>query len=472
VFKVFLPNDKKIFREIIFLSYPVVLSNVSRVLMSIFDVAMVGRLGPEALAATGMGGMLVWAPMSIALGIRTAVQTVSSRRLGQKKERESGIAFHNGLIMATVFSVPITIIGWKWAEEIVPFFLSDPLAIELAIEYTTVVFISLLFSVYSFVFVGFYTGVEKTKLHMTVTVVSNLINLYLNAALIYGSEGIEVFFKEALPSFSFLSVLWSWTTFPAMGVKGAATATLIASAWMVFHYFLYLFSGDVKKRFKIFSFSYDRAMMQRQLTLAVPMGVQECIIAFGWTCFLKVVGIIGIVELATTHIIFTIMHASFMPAMGVGMACSTLVSKYMGEKKIRKSVSSIKESVRLAEYGMGTLGLTFIFFPEFYLSIFTDDKNIIEMGVWGLQIVGALQFLDAVGFVLMFALIGAGNTVFPAVVESLLVWVVVVFGTYFIGVFLGFGFSAPWMLFPVYMCLFAGAMTWKVYQGDWKKIEV
>ncbi len=470
--RVLLPNDKKIFKEIIFLSYPVVLSNISRVLMSIFDVAMVGRLGSEALAATGMGGMLVWAPMSIALGIRTAVQTVSSRRLGQKKERESGIAFHNGLIMATFFSVPVTIIGWKWAEDIVPFFLSDPIAVDLAIEYTTIVFISLLFSVYSFVFVGFYTGVEKTKLHMTVTVVSNLINLYLNAALIYGSEGIGVFFKETLPSFSFLSVLWGWTTFPAMGVKGAAIATLIASAWMVFHYFLYLFSADVKKRFKVFSFSYDRIMMQRQLILAVPMGIQECIIAFGWTCFLKVVGIIGIVELATTHIIFTIMHASFMPAMGVGMACSTLVSKYMGEKKIGKSISSIKESVRLAEYGMGTLGLTFIFFPEFYLSIFTDDKNIIEMGAWGLQIVGALQFLDAVGFVLMFALIGAGNTVFPAVVESLLVWIVVVFGTYFIGVFLGFGFSVPWMLFPVYMCLFAGAMTWKIYQGDWKKIEV
>ena len=47
------------------------------------------------------------------------------------------------------------------------------------------------------------------------------------------------------------------------------------------------------------------------------------------------------------------MHASFMPAIGVGMACSTLVSKYMGEQKIQKSVSSIKESVRLAEYGNG-----------------------------------------------------------------------------------------------------------------------
>ena len=77
MFKAIFPEDKNIFKEVVFLSYPVVLSNVSRVLMSIFDVAMVGRLGSEALAATGMGVCLVWAPMSIALGIRTAVQTFS-----------------------------------------------------------------------------------------------------------------------------------------------------------------------------------------------------------------------------------------------------------------------------------------------------------------------------------------------------------------------------------------------------------
>ena len=105
--KALLPQDKKIFKEIVFLSYPVVLSNVSRVLMSIFDVAMVGRLGSEALAATGMGGMLVWAPMSIALGMRTAVQTFSSRRLGQKKERESSVAFHNGIIIRLTLSFDV-----------------------------------------------------------------------------------------------------------------------------------------------------------------------------------------------------------------------------------------------------------------------------------------------------------------------------------------------------------------------------
>ena len=416
--------------------------------------------------------MLVWALMSAALGIRTAVQTVSSRRLGEKKEIKSGTSFHNGLIMATAFGLPTSFIGWCFVDKIVPFFIQDPVATKLAVDYTSIVFISLFFSVYSFVFMGFYTGIEKTKVHMMVTVSSNLINLYFNAALIYGSSGISLFFRESLPQFSFLSNLWGWTTFPALGVQGAAIATLIASFFMVLHYSVYLFSNDILTRFKVLTFSFDKKMMLRQVRLALPMGIQEAVIAFGWTCFLKIIGMIGIVELATTHIVFTIIHASFMPAMGVGMACSTLVSKYMGERKIEKSVMSIKESVRLAEYGMGMLGLSFIFFPEFYISLFTEDVSIVKMGVFPLRIAGALQFFDAVGFVLMFALTGAGNTLFPAVVDSISTWIVVVFGTYFFGVYLNYGFIIPWLLFPFHMAIFASAMIWKIYQGEWKKIEV
>ena len=71
-----LPQDYKIFKAVWFLALPVIISNLSRVLMSLVDVAMVGRLGPEALAATGMGGMLMWGALSLVLGIRTSVQTI------------------------------------------------------------------------------------------------------------------------------------------------------------------------------------------------------------------------------------------------------------------------------------------------------------------------------------------------------------------------------------------------------------
>ena len=440
--------------------------------MSVFDVAMVGRLGAAALAATGMGAMIFWGALSLVIGIRTGVQTVASRRLGQKKYDQCGTAFHNGLLMATVYGLPVSILGWFFAKDFIPFFINDIKATPLSVEYSSIVFIGLLFSAYSFVFQGFYTGVEKTKIHMKVSIASNVINVYLNAGLIYGSEGIKLFFYENNPSFIFLSQLWQWTNFPAMGVKGAAVATVIASLWMVVHYGAYLFSKQIKSKFSVLRLSLDGVMMNRQLRLAAPQGLQEMFIAVGWSMFYKIVGLIGLIELATTELLFTIMHASFMPALGVGQACSTLVSKYMGENKIKKSVSSIKESIRLAEYIMGAMGLSFILFPKYYLFIFTNDPEILQLGIFGLRMIGAVQFLDAIGFVLWFALSGAGNTLFPAVVESCLTWCVIVLGSYVFGVLLGLGFKALWLLFPVYMGLFAGIMVWKVRKGDWKNIQL
>ena len=466
------PQDKAISKEVFTLALPVILSNLSRVLMGVVDDAMVGRLGAEALAATGMGAMLFWGALSLVLGIRTGVQTVAARRLGQKKHDQCGSAFHNGLIMATVYGLPMSIAGWLLAKDFIPFFIDDPIATPLTVDYASVIFLSLLFSAYSFVFQGFYTGVEKTKIHMTVTITSNIINVYLNAGFIYGSEGVKLFFYETIPSLSFFSHLWQWTSFPAMGVKGAAVATLVASLWMSVHYSIYLFSKQIKTRFAVFSLSIDREMMIRQLKLATPQGLQEMFIAVGWSMFYKIVGIIGLVELATTELLITIMHASFMPALGVGQACSTLVSKYMGENKVDKSEASIKESIRLAEYIMGVMGLSFILFPKYYLFIFTDDPEIIRLGIFGLRMIGAVQFLDAIGFVLWFALSGAGNTLFPAVVESCLTWGIIVLGSYIFGVVLGLGFNVLWLLFPVYMGLFAGIMVWKVRKGDWKKIQL
>ena len=440
--------------------------------MSVVDVAMVGRLGAAALAATGMGAMLFWGALSLVIGIRTGVQTVASRRLGQKKYNQCGTALHNGLFMATVYGFPVSIAGWWLAKDFIPFFINDIKATSLTIEYSSIIFLGLLFSAYSFVFQGFYTGVEKTKIHMRVSITSNIVNVYLNAGLIYGSEGVKIFFSENLPSLTFLSHLWQWTTFPAMGVKGAAIATLIASLWMFVHYGAYLFLKQIKSRFAVLSLSVEGVMMKRQLRLAAPQGLQEMFIAVGWSMFYKIVGMIGLIELATTELLFTIMHASFMPALGVGQACSTLVSKYMGENKINKSEASIKESIRLAEYIMGVMGLSFILFPKYYLFIFTDDPEILRMGIFGLRMIGAVQFLDAIGFVLWFALSGAGNTLFPAIVESCLTWGVIVLGSYVFGVVLGLGFKTLWLLFPVYMGLFAGIMVWKVLKGDWKNIQI
>ena len=217
--------------------------------MSVVDVAMVGRLGTEALAATGMGSMIFWGALSLAIGIRTAVQTVTARRLGQGLHKESGVALRNGLALATLYSLPVSIFVWRYSDSLARFFIKDPSATPLTTDYVSIVFIGLLFSSYSFVFQGFFTGIEKTKIHMKVTITSNVLNVYLNAGLIYGSSGVQEFFNEHLSTLSFLSYLWGWTNFPSLGVKGAAIATLISSFWMAAHYAVSLLPKQTNERY-------------------------------------------------------------------------------------------------------------------------------------------------------------------------------------------------------------------------------
>ena len=471
--KLFFPGDRKIFKAVWLLAFPVIISNLSRVIMSLVDVAMVGHLGPEALAATGMGGMLAWGALSIVLGIRTSVQAITSRRLGQNKKKECIKALNNGLLLASIYSVPVSILGWVYAYLIIPFFISDSTTMPIAISYLSISSVGVFFNAISFVFQGFYTGIEKTKVHLSVTITSNIINAYLNAGFIYGKTEVSRLLGIGVDSSFDLSSLWFWADFDGLGVTGAAIGTLFSSIWMMFHYSYYLKkqkiiieSGGVLK------FGFDSEMLKKQIKLSLPMGSQEMMIAIGYSFFYKIMSIIGIIELATTQLLFTIMHASFMPAMGVGQACATLVGKYMGSKEIEKSEQSIKESLRIAEYIMGTMGLVFILFPKFILLLFTSDPNIIQLGVWGLRLIGFLQFIDAICFTLFLALTGAGNTLFPALVESSLIWGFMLPVSYYAGVVLGGGFKSPFIAFAIYLFLMAIILYLKMKKGDWKEIEV
>ncbi len=438
--------------------------------MNLADVAMVGHLGAASLAATGMGAMLVWAILSFAISLRTATQTVASRRLGQKKFEECGVAMHNGHLLALVIGLPVSLAGYVYAHKLVPLFLEDTTVIHLCNEYTSIAFASVIFSMIGFVYQGFYTGVERTKIHMNVTITANMLNIYLNAGLIYGRDGVA----QALESWNmgWLGNLWTLFPFPELGVKGAALATVSASVWMAAHYSFYLIKPEIRKRYHVFTFRFDRQMLWRQIKLALPQGSQEMIVMFGFSTFYKVVGMIGVIELAATQVVFTILHASFMPAMGFGQGCATLVGKYLGEKNPVYAEKSITEALRWSVIVMGSIGIIFLIVPHKILPVFTQDPEIISVGIIGLRILGLVQFVDAFGLTLWFALSGAGNTTYPALVESILVWGFFLPATYFFGVVFGAGFVGAWISFAVYIVLFALAMIRKIKLGDWKEIEV
>ena len=452
------------------LALPVIISNLSRVFMHITDTAMVGFLGKNSLVAVAMSGMMIWIAVSVGIGLRIATQSVVARRVGEEKLDQCGVAMRNGQLMCFAITIPISLAAYHFSDFIVPLFVSDVQIIPLCINYFSLVSLSIYFSTASFVFQGFYTGIEKTKVLMYITISSNLVNVYLNAAFIYGTENINYFFDSS--GFGVLKYLWAWYEFSDMGVKGAAYATLLSSILMFVSYFFYLFKSEIISRYKIFSLKIDFQMMKKQFELGYPQAISEILLNISFLMFYTIMGMIGTVQLAATQVVFTIAHASFLPAVGFGQACATLVGKYLGKKEINKATQSIYEGLRGALIFMSSMGIIFIFFPNYIIPLFTSDSDVIATGINILRFLGFLQFIDAIAITLWFALSGAGDTRFTALMGVIASWVIFVPLSYFLGIILEFGIWGPWLAFSAYLMFEVIVIIFRFKQGKWKHIKV
>ena len=471
--RIILPTDPAVFRRVLTLAFPIILGNLSRVLMNVVDVAMVGRLGAKSLAAVGLGAVLIWTILSIGVAFRTGVQTVTARRYGQKRFSDCGLALNSGLALASIVGVIFAMMGYKMAGVAIRFLIDDPDVIPLAIVYTQWSFVGAACITIGYAFQGFYNGVERTRIHMEVTIVSNLLNIYLDAGLIFGNARLtEMLASSPVGDISFLSVLWSPFDFPALGVEGAAIATLCAAVWMIIHYTLRGFTQEFRTNYGTYKGGFSRETLKKEVEVAAPQGFQEVGVTIVYVLFFKIIGMIGTVEVAATEVVFTLAMASFLPAIGFGVACATLVGKALGEEDPERAAVSMLESVRWSVIFMGTMGILFLLFPRPILLIFTNDREVIEMGLVALRILGVVQFFDAVGMTLWFALSGAGNTLFPAIIDLSLSWGIFLPGSYLLGIVFGYGLIGPWLAFAIYLFLYAICITWKILKGDWKEIEI
>ena len=467
----FLPKDKKLFKYIFVLALPVIISNTSRVLMGVVDLIMIGHLGASAIAAVGIAGMVGWTFISLGIAFRTGTQSFVARRLGEKEYEKCSTALWNMLFLSMLIGIPVTFITCFYIDTIMALFISKVNNVEafnLSVDYAYYNFLSLFFLYASFVFQGFYTGIEKTKIHMKATLSSNLVNLYLNFGLIFGTDKIIENLDGT--AFSFLSNLWTFYHFPELGVKGAAIGTMFACIWLFIHYFIYLFQSDIIKKFNVLCITLDKKMFKRQIEIASPVAIQETLVALSLAVFYKLIAIIGIFELAATQVVFRIMHASFMPAIGVGQACSTLVGKFLGEKNPEKAETAIYESLRGSFLMMGFMGICFVCFADYIIPVFTNDINVINIAVPGLKFVGFIQFVDAICFTLWFALTGAGDTKVLAIVDILSHWILFIPMVYILGIILNLGYWGAWIAFAMHLTFIAGYTTWRFKSGKWKKI--
>ena len=198
------------------IALPIMGGMMSQNVLNLVDIAMVGRLGDAALAATGIGSFANYLAMAFIIGLSAGVQALAARRLGEGRDAETAIPLNGGLLLALAIGLPLGILlvlATPWAFT---FLTDDPQVRELGTPYLQVRIASIIAVGMNFSFRGYWSAIHMTGVYLRTLLLMHALNIFLNWVLIFGKLGA-----------------------PALGVYGAGLATTLSLYLGTALYFLF-----------------------------------------------------------------------------------------------------------------------------------------------------------------------------------------------------------------------------------------
>ena len=442
-------------KSIIVFAWPLIVANSFWNLQLTVDRIFLGHYSTEALAAAMAVMGVFWTPMALLQQTAAYLTTFVAQYFGAQQMQKIGPAVWQAIYLSLVggflflFLIPT-------ADFVFDLFGHDSKIRELEKEYFVAICFSALPTALVAVAGAFYTGLGNSRIIMWINLVGVVANVVFDYVMIFGKFG-----------------------FPEMGVAGAGYATTIAN-WIAAAFGLYLvfrkqdFDFGLKRSWK-----YSHELMKRFLRFGLPSGLQWALEGLAFTVFLILIGRMenGAAALAGSSIAVTVMMLAILPAMGVAQAVAVLVGQSIGEKNPDRAVSDVWGGLQVALMYIFLASLTFVLFPNFYLSWFHNSANaelwqqVSEMVPYLLMFIAFFTCFDSMNLVFSFSLKGAGDTRFVSAVALALPWPVMILPVYFLKDLPG-GIYWCWGVASCYSITQAFIFLWRFRQGKWRSMSV
>lgn len=425
-------------REVTHVAWPIVVGMLSYTAMGVTDTLLVGQVGKTELAAVGLGTTAIFLINSFFLGALHGTRIVSSQATGAGKPWMARAAAWHGMALALVFG--LLVVGLAGIDEHIFALMGGPPEVQaLARQYFAVRAMSAPFWYITLALCDFYQGTGDTRTPMKINLLANGLNIGLDLLLIFG-----------------------WGPIPAMGVKGAALGTAIASAiGMVVILRRFLRQHPHRPRLRAY-------MFRKLLDVGLPIGVHYLLGVSGFAVFTAMLARMGEDELAANQIAFRILSMSFLPGHGIGEAAGVLTGQYIGAGKVPQARRAFHTALMLAVAVMGAMGLLFWAVPEPLIRLFQDDRAVIEIGRELLLVAAVFQIFDAVAMTATGALNGTGDTRFTMMASVLASWLVMVPTAYLLGISLEMGATGAWLGMTFEIIVLAFVLMHRFRSGAWQ----
>jgi MATE family multidrug resistance protein len=378
-------------RPMLALAAPVVLAELGWVTMGIVDTLMVGRLGAHAIGAVGLGSMLFFAVAVFAMGLLLGLDPLVSQAFGAGRLDECHRWLVDGVWLSVFVAVPTvallyvvdaTLDVWGFPTEV----------LALVRPYLRIVNWSLPPLLLYVAFRRYLQAMNLVRPVMIALVAANLVNAGFNWILIFGHLGA-----------------------PALGVRGAAIATLLARVFMAaFLLFVILrHEARVTPRLRETPMHVDVARLRRLFALGLPAAGQMVFEVGVFSAATALAGRVSAEALAAHQIALNMAAFTFMVPFGIASAAAVRVGQALGRRDLDGAMRAGWTAIAIGVGFMACAAAVFLLAPGLLIRAFTSDKTVVEIGVALLFVAAIFQLFDGLQGVATGALRGAADTRTP-----------------------------------------------------------
>ena len=406
----------KLGRAILLLSVPMVLEMVMESIFAIVDIFFVSKLGPDAVATVGITESLITIVYAIAVGLSMATTALVARRIGEKRPEKAAEVAFQAIITGLVISFMIAWTGWFFAPELLMLMgISHEMAQDMS-GYTAWMLGGNTVIMMLFIINAVFRSAGDAAISLRVLLIANTLNIFLDPCLIFGIG-----------------------PFPELGITGAAIASNIGRGIAVV-YQLYLLFGK-KHRIKLSraSIKVDFRIIREIIRISAGGIMQTLIATSSWIGMVRILSVFGNEVLAGYTIAIRLIIFALLPSWGVSNAAATLVGQNLGAGKPERAERAVWFTGLVNVILLGSIGVFFVFWPGFFMSLFIQDINVVEYGSVALRIISCGFLAYGLGMVMIQSFNGAGDTFTPTWINFFCFWMLEIPLAYSLSLTMGFG---------------------------------
>ncbi|MDA1094815.1 MAG: MATE family efflux transporter [Acidobacteria bacterium] len=384
------------------LATPVVVAELGWIAMGVVDIAMVGRLGPEAIGAVGVGSVVFFAIAVFGIGVLLGLDTLVAQAYGAHRLDECHRWLFHGVGLSLLLAVPLTGVTALVVA------LLDRWGLEPAVEVLVGPYFStLLWSILPLLlYAAFRRYLQAMGLVAPVMMAllsANLINVAANWVLIFGNLGA-----------------------PRLGVQGAAWATCGARVYLALFLLFAILRHDRLHRTGLWHAPrrLDLVRLRRLAGLGVPAAVQVTLEVGVFAAATALAGRLDAATLAAHQIVLSVASVTFMVPLGVGAAGAVRVGHAVGRGDPAGARDAGGAALVIGTGFMACAGVVFILAPSAILRLFTADVAVLAIGVPLVFVAALFQLFDGLQGVATGVLRGLGDTRTPMVWNLAGHWVI------------------------------------------------